>query len=105
MFSVTVMCVIYVVFVTVKIYRVTWVMTPCSEKCISAPKTEVVGTSAMLRAYQIMQCDKSQDRCVNNVGCARLSILTLCVFFVLCHIFQFFFSDFLQFEKYCQKVN
>jgi hypothetical protein len=52
------MCVRYVVFVTLKIFRVTWVMTPCSEKCISALKTEVVGTSAMLRAYQIVLCDK-----------------------------------------------
>jgi hypothetical protein len=64
-------------------------MKPFSEKCISALRIGV-GSSAMLRTYQITQCDKSEDQCLNIVDCARLSILTLCVFVVTCHLLQFF---------------
>ena len=76
-------------FVTVKIYSVTWVVKPFSEKCISALRIEGGGSSTMLRTYQITQCDKSEDHCLNIVDCARLSILTLCVFFVTCHLLEF----------------
>jgi hypothetical protein len=80
-------------------------MTPCSEKYISALKMEAIGSSATLTTYQITQSEKSEDHYRNNVGYARLSILTFSLFVVVCHLFQFFSPYLVQFEKYCQKVK
>jgi len=54
--------------------------------------TEAVRSSTMLRTYQITQCDKSEDRCLNNVGCARLSIVCICCF--VSSVAAFFFQTF-----------
>jgi hypothetical protein len=58
----------------------------------------------MLRTYQITQCDKPEDHILNNLGCTKLSILTFCIFVVMCHLFQCC-PNLLKFEKYCQKLT